>query len=96
MNIESANLPSLAASSTVAVVESMSQPSADGSAVTDSFSGALVAQIGLLNTVEAGDSLPLQAPDVTGLQSVVSDFRRLAAESGDHRACHRRECHDRH
>jgi len=83
MNIESANLPSLAASSTVAVVESMSQPSADGSAVTDSFSGALVAQIGLLNTVEAGDSLPLQAPDVTGLQSVVSDLPVTTVDAQD-------------
>ncbi len=83
MNIESANLPSLAASSTVAVVESMSQPSADGSAVTDGFSGALVAQIGLLNTVEAGDSLPLQAPDVTGLQSVVSDLPVTTVDAQD-------------
>jgi len=81
MNIESANLPSLAAGSVV--VDSMSPPSADGSVVAEGFSGALVAQIGLLSTVKGGDSLPLQSPDVTGLQSAVADLPATTVDAQD-------------
>ena len=67
MNIESANLSSLAPSS--GMVESVSQPLADGGVVSEGFSDALVTQIGLLSNIKAGNSLP-QTPDNTGLPNI--------------------------
>ncbi|TRW90831.1 flagellar hook-length control protein FliK [Candidatus Methylobacter oryzae] len=70
MIIENANLSSLAPSSVT--VENASTPLADGSVVSDGFSGALVAQIELLGNIKAGDSLPSQAQiqDTASLSSV--------------------------
>ncbi|MCK9395694.1 MAG: flagellar hook-length control protein FliK [Methylobacter sp.] len=66
MNIDSVNLSTVQQSSgTVAssgAVESVSQPVADGSAVSEGFSGALVAQIGLLSNAKTVGSAPLQVP----------------------------------
>ncbi|PPK74445.1 flagellar hook-length control protein FliK [Methylobacter tundripaludum] len=70
MNIESANLSPLAPSSS-GTVESVSPPSIDGGVISEGFSGALMAQVELLSNIKAGDSLPLQTPDVAGLQGVV-------------------------
>ncbi|HEY8098675.1 MAG TPA: flagellar hook-length control protein FliK [Methylobacter sp.] len=68
MNIESANLSSLAPS--VGTVENASAPVLAGAGVvSEGFSGALVTQIGLLSNIQTGDSLPLQTPDIVGLQS---------------------------
>ncbi len=68
MNIESANLSSLASGSTA--LESMSQPLADGVGVSEGFSGALVTQIELLSNVKAGVAVPLQAPGIAVLPTV--------------------------
>jgi flagellar hook-length control protein FliK len=68
MNIESANLPSIAPSS--GMVENVSAPLADGGVISESFSGTLVAQIELLSNIKAEDSLPLQISDQSFLQSV--------------------------
>lgn len=75
MNIESANLSSLAPSAgTVAnagTVESASSPvSAGAGVVSEGFSGALVAQIGLLSNTQTGEPVPQQTPDAVGLQGV--------------------------
>ncbi len=84
MNIESANLSSLAPSAgTVAnagAVESASSPvSAGTGVVSEGFSGALVAQIGLLSNTQTGEPMPQQTPDAIGLQSVAG----LPVESAD-------------
>ena len=50
MNIESANLSSLAPSS--GTVESVSPPLIDGGVISEGFSGALVAQIELLSNIK--------------------------------------------
>ena len=61
MNIESANLSSLVASGSI--VESTSRPLTD----SNGFSGALVAQIGLLGNAKAGVVQPLPTSDLAGL-----------------------------
>ena len=53
MIIESANLSSLAPSS--GAVESVTSLLIDGAGISEGFSGALMAQIGLLNNMKAGD-----------------------------------------
>jgi len=76
MNIESANLSSLAPSAgmvaNAGAVESASSPvSAGTGVVSEGFSGALVVQIGLLNNTQtAGEPVPQQTPDAVGLQGV--------------------------
>ncbi len=67
MIIESANLSSLAPSTST--VESMLPPSIDG-VTSEGFSGALVAQIELLNNITNDGSLPPQTPDIKVLQDV--------------------------
>lgn len=68
MNIESVNLSSLVPSSTA--IEGSSPPMADGNVVSEGFSGALVAQIGLLSAIKTGDALPVQVPDLSGMQDI--------------------------
>ncbi len=68
MNIESANLSSLVPSG--GTVASMSSPLADGSVVSEGFSGELGAQIELLSNIQPGDSSVLQTPNLAGLQGV--------------------------
>ena len=94
MNIESANLsslpPSIAPVAGVGVVEGMSQPLPDG-VVSEGFSGALVAQLELLNKIKTGDTAPLQTPDpavnslpvVTDLSVGSSDVQDFAALLGN-------------
>ena len=68
MNIESVKLSSLVPSS--AAVESLLPPLlADGGVIAEGFSGALVAQIGLLSAIKTEDVLP-QTTNVSGLQDV--------------------------
>ncbi|MGZ4976727.1 MAG: flagellar hook-length control protein FliK [Methylobacter sp.] len=67
MIIESANLSPLAPGTST--VESMLPPSIDG-ATSGGFSGALVAQIELLNNITNDGSLPPQTPDIKVLQDV--------------------------
>lgn len=94
MNIESANLsslpPSIAPVAGIGVVEGMSQPLPDG-VVSEGFSGALVAQLELLNNIKTGDTAPLQTPDpavnslpvVTELSVGSSDVQDFAALLGN-------------
>lgn len=64
MNIESANVSTLASSS--GTIVSTPQPLGENSVISEGFSGALVTQVGLLANIKTTDSLPLQA----GLQDV--------------------------
>lgn len=94
MNIESANLsplpPSIAPVAGVGVVEGMPQPLPEG-VVSEGFSGALVAQLELLNNIKTGDTAPLQTPDpavnslpvVTDLSVGSSDVQDFAALLGN-------------
>ncbi|PPK69993.1 flagellar hook-length control protein FliK [Methylobacter tundripaludum] len=94
MNIESANLsslpPSIAPVAGIGVVEGMSQPLPDG-VVSEGFSGALVAQLELLNKIKTGDTALLQTPDpavnslpvVTELSVGSSDVQDFAALLGN-------------
>lgn len=94
MNIESANLsplpPSSAPVAGSSVVEGMSQPLPDG-VVSEGFSGALVAQLELLNNIKTGDTAPLQTPDpavnslpvVTDLSVGGSDVQDFAVLLGN-------------
>ncbi len=81
MNIESANLSSLTTSS-AAAVESLSPPLADANVAADDFSGALVAQIGLLSNIKTEDLSPLPIPDIAVLQGA-NDSPDVAGLSAD-------------
>jgi flagellar hook-length control protein FliK len=70
MIIESANLLPLASNNSV-TVENISQPLADG-VVSEGFSNALVAQIGLLGNMKVDSSLSQQMPDANSLQELNS------------------------
>ncbi|HEY8218798.1 MAG TPA: hypothetical protein VIF86_01745, partial [Methylobacter sp.] len=66
MIIETANLSSLAPSSTA--VESVAPPLLDGAGISEGFSGALVAQIELLNAIKTEGAAPAQASEPIALQ----------------------------
>ncbi|MGZ8159045.1 MAG: flagellar hook-length control protein FliK [Methylobacter sp.] len=80
MNIESANLSSLSPNSST--VESLPLL-ADGSVVSEGFSGALVAQIELLNNIKTENESPLQTPDVGGLSVDNVEMQDFAALLGN-------------
>lgn len=91
MNIESANLSSIASSNSM-VDNNVSTPPIDGSGISESFSGALAAQLELLNDIKAEDSSSLQTSDqavlqdVNGLQTVAGlpvDTQNVAALLGN-------------
>jgi flagellar hook-length control protein FliK len=81
MNIESTNLLS-SVSSSGGTTETVSQPLADGSVVADGFSGALIAQIGLLNNIKAGGVVPSQTPNPAGVQNAGSSQDAAGVPTG--------------
>jgi flagellar hook-length control protein FliK len=99
MNVESANLSSLASNagtvigqsvgtvmaSSASATEGVSPPLTDGSIVSEGFSGALVTQIELISNIKTGDSLTLQTPvqDVSGLPVGKVDKQDFAALLGN-------------
>ncbi|MFZ2405623.1 MAG: flagellar hook-length control protein FliK [Methylobacter sp.] len=80
MNIESANLSSVSPNNST--VESLPLL-ADGSVVSEGFSGALVAQIELLNNIKTENESTLQTPDVGGLSVGNVEMQDFAALLGN-------------
>ncbi len=76
MNIESANLSSLAPS--LGTVDSIAQPLTGSGTVSEAFSGELVAQIGLLSNAKTGGASPVQTPVNTGLP-IINSLQGVAA-----------------
>ena len=79
MNIESANLSSLAPS--LGTVDTIAQPLTGSGSVSDAFSGELVAQIGLLSNTKTADASPVQTPVTpvnTGLP-IINSLQGVAA-----------------
>ena len=76
MNIESANLSSLAPS--LGTVDTIAQPLTGSGSVSDAFSGELVAQIGLLSNTKTADASPVQTPVNTGLP-IINSLQGVAA-----------------
>lgn len=68
MNIESTNLSSITPSNVI--VENVSAPVVDGVVVSEGFSEALVAQMGLLNNMKTESPVSLQTPEQAVLPSV--------------------------